>query len=363
MLKNLSEESKKRYDKMTHHEDCREKQPNIYSSINIQKLSEELEYALHICNKISKIPFFHMYFQLIYKNNQLSFVSSSASNKTNKYIPLEYMKKIEMDDSNKYVLINTNMKLTKSLCLYSYNKYFSILYFRKKREICTKMFNIIFFILDALHILHRHGLFLLYFSKDNLCFNQIEILFIQNFKYCVEKVDESTTNRSINIDYLCNDNEIIHAPLELWVIHYLKSQDIQSLSSQHIETICKNYIHNHIILKTIPLNEKEDHYHKSIQYLQPLINIPIVDNIKFMLKYMDTWDNYGFHIFLLNQIIFKDIILVQLKTNYEADIFWNGIISLCLENILCNPDKRHNIKQTKNRIMEYLNENTKYLRI
>jgi hypothetical protein len=361
MLKNLFDESKKRYDKLIYKANDGEKQSNNSSScsINVQKLSKELDYTLYICNKISNIPFYNIYFQLIYNNKQLSFVSRSNTknnDNSNAEIPLEYMKKIETDNSSKYVIINMDMKLTNSSCLYSYDDYFSLLFCRSKKEIYAKIFDIVFFILNALHILHQNGLFLLHFSKTNLCFNQIEIPFIQNFKYCIEKSD--TINNIYNEFY----NENINIPIELCVINYLKKHShIQSLSNNNIETICKNYINNHKILNNISLNEKKIYYDESIQYLKPLINMPLTNSIEFMLKYVDTWDNYGFHIFFLNQILFTDIILLQLKT--KNNIFWDGFIDLFMQNILCNPDKRHNIQQTKKLILEYLHKNTKYLRI
>ena len=369
MLKNLSDESNKRYDKMLHISNTREKQLNnsSNSSTNIQKLSKELEHTLHICNKISKIPFFNIYFQLIYNNKQLSFVSNTNAKpntnaKTKKDIPLEYMKKIETDNtdnSEKYVFINTDMKLTNSLYLYSYDEYFSLLCSRSKKELWAKILDIGLFVLDALNILQQRGLFLLNFSKTNLSFNQIEIPFIQNFKYCIEKSDAMDK-------LVCNDNIITNAPLELWVIYYFKkNSNIQSLSNHHIENICKNFIDNHAIFKTIVFTgietEKAKYYDKSIKYLQPLINIPLQNSIEFMLKYMDTWDNYGFHMFFLNEMV------LQFKTGSESestsDIFWDGFIQIFMHNILCNPDKRHNIQETILLMQEYLNKNTKYLRI
>lgn len=369
MLQNLSDESNKRYDKIIHISNTREKQPNnsSNSSTNIQKLSKELQHTLHICNKISKIPFFNIYFQLIYNNKELSFVSNTNTQpktniktKTKKDIPLEYMKKIETDNtdnSEKYVLINTDMKFANSLFLYSYDEYFSLLCSRSKKELCAKIFNTCLFILDALHILQRHGLFLLHFSKTNLSFNQIEIPFIQNFKYCIEKSDAMDK-------LVCNDNIItnVNAPLELWVIYYLKKNPhIQSLSNHHIETICKNFIDNHQIFKTIVLTrretEKTKYYDKSINYLQPLINMPLQNSIEFMLKYMDTWDNYGFHMFFLNEMV------LQFELGSGSNTFWDGFIQIFMQNILSNPHKRNNIQQTKVLVQEYLNKNTKHLRI
>lgn len=353
MLNNLSEESKKRYDKLFNNDTTREK-ISVNSSTYLEKSSKELEYTFYICNKISKIPFFSMYFQLIYNNKQILFLSNPTSNSGNSQqdISFEYMKKIDTDASNKYVLVNTDMKLTNSVFLYSYDEYFSILLCtRNKKEIFAKLFDIIFFILDAFHILQRNELYLLNFSRKNVCFNQIEIPFIQNFKYCIEK-------SKINLVSILN-NENNNGPLELYVIYYLKNNSyIQSLSNQQIETICKTYIENHGILNNISSDDKLKYYDESVKYLQPLINKSIQDCNELMLKYSNTWDNYDFHIFLIHQILFKEI--AKLKTT--DNLFWNGLIDLFFKNILCNPDKRHNIQQTKQLITEYLYKNTKYLR-
>jgi hypothetical protein len=91
--------------------------------------------------------------------------------------------------------------------------------------------------------------------------------------------------------------------------------------------------------------------------------MPLQSSIQFMLKYIDTWDNYGFHMFFLNEMIFKYSIVLQFEVGSGSNTFWDGFIQLFMQNILCNPDKRHNIQQTKLLIEEYLNKNTKYLRI
>jgi hypothetical protein len=38
----------------------------------------------------------------------------------------------------------------------------------------------------------------------------------------------------------------------------------------------------------------------------------------------------------------------------DSKVFWKGFIDIFMKNILCNPNERHNIQQTKSVIENYL---------
>ena len=349
----LTEESKKRYDKMNDIYNVREKYYSNSSS-TIQKLTKDLEKTLYICSKIREIPFFYLYFQPIHiANTSMSFINSKLINsKSLTDIPLEYWEKINSNNqsnnqnSNKYVLIDTSFKMTNSLYSYSYDAYFTEhCICNNKKALLAQFFDICLFVLDAIYNLQKHGLLLMYFSKSNICFNQFGNPFIQNFTNCIEKSCIKHTDIPIHKD----------GTIETYIICYLnKNPHIQSLSHTQIELICQQYIESHPIISNISLDIKKKYYDDTVKYLQPLKNKSISYILEFLLKYIDTWDNYGVDIFQLNNILFDD--LLQIVTE-DSKQFWKGFVNIFMKNILCNPNERHNIQQTKHNVLDYLQKN------
>jgi len=356
----LTEESKKRYDTLVDNSHVREKlQSN--SSSTIQKLTKDLEKTLYICNKIRDIPFFYLYFQPIHiANNSISFVNSKLVNsKHHADIPLEYWEKLNTNNQNNtYVLIDVPLRMTRSLCLYSYDEYFTDhCICNNKKALLAQFFHLCIFVLDAIYILQKNGVLLMHFSKSNICFNQFGNPFIQNFTHCIMCND----NNHIN-DLRINDNiKDIAIPIETYIIFYLKKNPhIQTLSNTQIELICQQYIDSHSIISNISLDIKKKYYDDTVKYLQPLKNKQVSYILEFLLKYIDTWDNYGVHIFYLNNILFDD--LLQIITD-DSKQFWNGFINIFIKNILCNPNERHNIQQTKDAVVDYLQKNIIYIKL
>ena len=154
---------------------------------------------------------------------------------------------------------------------------------------------------------------------------------------------------------------------------YLKKNNhMHSLSNHQIELIVKKYVENHSIISNISLYMREKYYEDSVKYLQVLKNKPLIQILNFLLNHANTWNNYGFHMFFLKDVLLNETnanTIENTNTNTipfiteDSKVFWKGFIDIFMKNILCNPNERHNIQETKNVIVEYLNTNTKYLHI
>ena len=149
----------------------------------------------------------------------------------------------------------------------------------------------------------------------------------------------------------------------MFVFDFLKKNThIYSLSNNQIETIVKNYIDGHIIISNVSIHMKEKYYEDSVKYLQVLTNKPHIYISDFLLKYVDTWDNYGFHMFYLKDVLLNNPTISPFITD-DSKLFWKGFIDIFMKNILCNPNERHNIQQTKSVIVDYLYNETKHLHV
>ena len=372
-MKILSDESQKRYNimKLQYHHGEKTQTHQHPQNITIAKLDKNLEKELYISNKIDKIRFFHLYFQTIHIHikTQLSYVdsrSTSSSREQKEEIPLEYWERIVSSDNTNtdadtFKLVETSSNLTNSIAIDKYDEWFNK--FDNKKEILSNIFNLCLFVLDGLQILQKNDILLLNFSKSNLCFNQFGKPFICKFDQCIEK---STLHK---ISQITCDQDILCETIEMFVMGYLiKNTHMHSLSNHQIELIVKKYVENHSIISNISLHMREKYYEDSVKYLQVLKNKPLIQILNFLLNHANTWDNYGFHTFFLKEVLLNNANTIE-NTNAipfiteDSKVFWKGFIDIFMKNILCNPNERHNIQETKNVIVEYLNTNTKYLHI
>ena len=374
-MKILSDESQKRYNimKLQYHDGENTQTHQHPQNITIVKVDKNLEKELYISNKIDKIRFFHLYFQTIHVKTQLSYINSRSTislQQQKEEIPLEYWERIVSSDNTNtktntetdtFKLVETSCNLTNSISIEKYDEWFNK--FDNKKEILSNIFNLCLFILDGLQLLQKNDILLLNFSKSNLCFNQFGKPFICKFNQCIEK---SSLNKISQIT--CNQ-DILYEPIEMFVMDFLiKNTHIHSLSNHQIELIVKKYIENHSIISNISLHMREKYYEDSVKYLQVLKNKPLIQILNFLLNHANTWDNYGFHIFFLKEVLLNNANTIEntntiLFITEDSKVFWKGFIDIFMKNILCNPNERHNIQQTKNVIVEYLNTNTKYLHI
>ena len=354
----LSDESQKRDIIMSLKPiDGEKSRPHLHpqQNITILKLDENLEKELHISNKIEQIPFYYLYFQTIRVKKQLSYVNSMQLQKEE--IPLEYLEKVvTLNDNhnNPFRLIETSSILTNSTSIYTYVEW--LYKFDNKKELLSNMFNLCFFVLDGLQILQTHDILLLNFSKSNLCFNQFGKPFICKLDHCIEK---SILNNNVT-NQIYNSHSV---PIEMYVFDFIKKNShIYSLSNNQIELIVKNYIDNHTIISNISIHMKEKYYEDSVKYLQVLTNKQPRYISDFLLKYVDTWVIYGFNLFYLKEVLLNitNTTIVTFITD-DSKVFWKGFIELFVKNILCNPNERHNIQETKSAIAEYLYTKMKYL--
>ena len=365
----LSNESQKRFSlyslKTSHGENTQIHPKNI----TMLKLDKNLENELHISNKIEQIPFYHLYFQTIRIKTQLSYVNSRSTQEKEE-IPLEYWEKVVTSNNssnNPFRLIETSCNLTNSTSTYTYDEWLDK--FDNKKEILSNVFNLCFFVFDGLQILQKHDILLLNFSKSNLCFNQFDKPFICKLNQCIEKSNlNNTTDLTYHVNQPYNpyniDQSTTTAPIEMSVFDFLKKNThIHSLSNNQIELIVKNYIDNHIIISNTSIHIKEKYYEDSVKYLQPLTNksIPYISN--FLLKYVDTWDIYGFNMFYLKEVLLNTTSTISPFITDDSKVFWKGFIDIFMKNILCNPNERHNIQQAKSVIANYLYTKTKHLNV
>ena len=97
-------------------------------------------------------------------------------------------------------------------------------------------------------------------------------------------------------------NEIVtNSPVEIYVLHYLIRENLQTLNVESIEIICKKYVDNPY-LSFIGATSKEKLYLNSIHFLKQWLSTPREKIMDEIMKYSHTWDNYALTIIYLHMV-------------------------------------------------------------
>ena len=97
-------------------------------------------------------------------------------------------------------------------------------------------------------------------------------------------------------------NEIVtNSPVEIYVLHYVIRENLQTLNVESIEIICKKYVDNPY-LSFIGATSKEKLYLNSIHFLKQWLSTPREKIIDEIMKYSHTWDNYALTIIYLHMV-------------------------------------------------------------
>ena len=213
---------------------------------------------------------------------------------------------------------------------------FSLLSFlkerRKKEETFVQILSIYNSLLKVLEWTELVGLVSLSCNLNNIVFNKD--------KFCNVKLTDFS--HSFFIGDIVDLNALLKViqineftPLGLKVLHYLKMNNCESLSSNNIQEICSGFIEG---LKRIgedlfPLEFLQEYEKKCIFSLQPLINKEKERITIELLKGSSGWDHFSLSVMFLIMIkvIDQD---TNFNSNTNTNKFINEFTSILLNNIL-----------------------------
>jgi len=149
------------------------------------------------------------------------------------------------------------------------------------------------------------------------------------------------------IDYY-NDSEYnddIFLPIEIHLLRYQLTNNISSLSNYNIETVIKQFVTNHSILKHF---ETKEMIQDGLNYYSKYVNKSLLDifNTDELLR---TWDNYAI------SIIFLRILIGLYKSIKIQNKFIILFMKLLVKNISLDPSKRLSLVNTMEQFELLLN--------
>ena len=285
-----------------------------------------------ICHKISKIPYYSNFFNILDDYEALN-ISQLNEN---------IIEKLKQTEDMKYYLFKYSDRNSIDFIDFIYNS--------------TSIKKLIFDIINSFeHVLY--GLHLL--NENNVCFFNISpknIVYLENFreKPVLSNFMFSLSLNNLNYTYFSHIlnklEDYTFQPLEIHILFYFVKHHMVTISYSFIEEFCENFVENLNILRLFSETYKKSYKEQCIETMRKYINLPrkeIIDNI---LERSNKWDVYGISMVYLQ--IFGCISRVfSLKGTFISKI----TLELS-KNIHPNSDKRMSLEETLNIFNKYLNE-------
>jgi hypothetical protein len=207
-----------------------------------------------------------------------------------------------------------------SLVLLKYNKFIFHSFDSFTTNKTNKYLSSIYIsLLKSIRLLLKTGIIYSIINTNNIIFID-ETPIITDFSNAYP-ANEFETNKLLN-----------PAILEHFVIQYLISHDLSSISISNIYDIINEY-------KTHPLLKDTT---SALPFLKSFINQPTPQIIQKLITYEDTWDNFAI------SSIFRTLLMERTHCN-KFVLKW---INLLEENMDANPLKRHTVESTINKMEE-----------
>jgi hypothetical protein len=234
---------------------------------------------IRICEKIKKIPYFFLRFEIFLDYNFIKI--GDLHEKT-----LEQYNVINVKNNDKYVL-------------FTYKNANNILFNNFILHLPTpKLF--VFHIIDSFGNLLEN---LLQLHKKKICFFNLNVKNIvfntEAYKPILRNFSTSILLNHLNMSYVtdiikCTEEyTYTFKPLEVHVLFYLIHNNENTLSYSSIETICELFVKNSCILNLFSSQYREKYLQACIDVLKKYINTRKDEIIDDIIKYSTTWDNYS----------------------------------------------------------------------
>ena len=185
---------------------------------------------------------------------------------------------------------------------------------------------------------------------DTILVNEDENILLTKFTLSLFTMREITNQVETQYKLLSlmdnqnNDNDIF-LPIEIHLLRYQQTNNITSLSSYNIETVIKQFITNHSVLKHF---ETKQMIQDGVNYYSKYVNKSLLDIFNTN-ELLQTWDNYAI------SIVFLRILIGLHKSMKTQNKFIILFMKLLVKNISLDPSKRISLINTMEQFELLLN--------
>ena len=212
----------------------------------------------------------------------------------------------------------------------------------------TKLIEFYKSILKSAKLLAANGLSHNNINMDTILVNEHDNILLTKFAFSLDTMREKgieTINLASLVNYYTPEMDVF-LPVEFHLLRYQLNNNLSCLSCYNIETVIKQFVSNHSILKHF---DSQTMLQDGLSYFMKYNNKSLVDENLFVNTLLKTWDNYAISIVFLRILIglHKSIIKVNNKvTNKVNNKFIILFMKLLLGNINVDPSKRLSLDNT-----------------
>ena len=179
-------------------------------------------------------------------------------------------------------------------------------------------------------IVHNH------INFDSIVVDKYFVPLLSNFTFSID-----TSNvPNIKHFFIAYDPSFLEWPLEIHLLSYLLTNNLNSLSSSNIENIIHDVLKDHHILKTFGDSVVSSYRVEALNYFKKYVNKSYECILADCLQYSCTWDNYAL------SIMFLRILIGIHRSIDKKNKFIILFMKLLVSNIHLNPLKRCSIGST-----------------
>ncbi len=289
-----------------------------------------------ICHKISKIPYYSIFFSILEDYEVLN-----ISQMTDHII-----EKLNPDENIKYYLFSYSDKDSIDLSDYLYNA-------NHIKKFILDMINHFQHLLYSLHLLNENDICFFDISPKNIIFlnNNRENPVLSDFKFSLQLNRLDYTYISHILHKL---DDYTYQPFEVHLLFYFIKHNMVTISYSFIEEFCEEFVDSLSIMRLFSEQYKKSYKEQCIEMMRRYINVPRKQIIDDILERNNKWDVYGISMIYLH--IFGCISRIfSLKGTFISKI----VVEL-IKNLHPNSDKRMSLEETLIMFDKYLNEQTEW---
>jgi len=300
----------------------------------IKELTFSIINEIKLCNKIKTIPYYFNDFKIVVSYNHIKEfkrLSKIIDETKGQYVMLEY--NVSDSDSEQYSLKDYLMCLStpKEVILFSLESYLHLL--------------------KHLLLLHRNKISFFDLHHNNIYITKYNTPILSNFENSIltEELNEEYITKIIK-----STSDFTYKPLEVHLLFYLIINNESSLSSSLSYEICEHFMKNMHVLSLFDQTIREKYKRECTTSLNKYINKSRSVIITEIIKYSNTWDNYGLSILYLH-IFFVELNSFSLKEGFMTDF-----LNILFKNISANPSNRLSLEDTLNSYNMLFEENNNW---
>ena len=192
-------------------------------------------------------------------------------------------------------------------------------------------------VLNSFYRLQQNGVCYYNFSPEYLLFDEYYKPKITRFE---NSIQTDRVNEQMITILIRGTKDFTHKPLEVHLLFYLIANNVDLLTDDLMVTICDTFIENIAILRLFSQQYKDLHRSECLSLLTRHLNKVRAEIIADVLKYIDTWDNYGISMLYLH-LIGNITIAFSLKGTIMSKL-----IALFTKNISPTPETRNTLQNT-----------------